>query len=163
MLLARLAPGLANDRLAEIQGPGGKAAGQGLWMPNEPVRAILALARAAAGYMYGYRELLDDASGYGTVLKVVRDQRTEYLAGTGAVGRAAPLNGTDAATFVRRRYAIVETVRALTIYRFYDSSGATRDGRYWSPARPTLAFDRMGLPSFHNTARNDLAMLHRWN
>ena len=115
--------------------------------------------------MYGQRELLDDAKGYGIAV---------YAAHEGAITWASSswnakepfLQRTASDTFLESRYALVKSTRTLTIYRFY---GATRMaearllGSYWTPARPALRIDNLGYSAMHDTTRAGLALTRNWN
>jgi len=107
--------------------------------------------------MYGHAELQADARGYGLVLYVAQGS-------TGTVPH--PQFSPYASTFLHGLYAFVRTHRPITVYRAFGhdpTASARMLARFWSPARPSLAIDRLGYASAHNRLREQQSVLRRWN
>jgi hypothetical protein len=116
--------------------------------------------------VYGDAELSADALGYGLVMYVAQGSRFLQRHPTYRAGEPHPQFASEAVNFVHSLYAFVRTQRPITIYRAYGHetrASARMLGRYWSPARPSLAIDRLGYPSMHNRFRQDQAVLREWN
>jgi len=131
------------------------------------------------------RDLLGDLQQegtYGTPLIGWCGQK-EIFRSSGAPTHVGALTAQLSNTFVEETYFLVRTIRAVRVYRGYETQGLTApygrdisaslvasrtpgtpDGLWWTPARPTLAIENMGLPSeARETVRAGTAIIKEWN
>jgi hypothetical protein len=110
----------------------------------------------------------------------------EIQSASGAPPHPGPLCIVDAQKFTSSIYALVKTVRPLTIYRFYETSNlqapygrehnsfisghvkkrvpAKMLGGWWSCKRPSLTIDNLGYSDEHRKDdRAGMAVLKEWN
>jgi hypothetical protein len=134
------------------------------------------------------QELLQDVGGpdgYGTALVTWKDQHEIFRAND--LGTTPAVLTPDlTSTFVERVYILVRTRREITIYRGYESKGldapfgrdhpsyirnlvsqrrpGTPDGRWWTPSRPSMVIDRLGVSDMHRAEhRASSAIRLEWN
>lgn len=134
------------------------------------------------------RMLLEDlqsSDSYGTPL-VGWSGHSVFFKGTGAPAVPGVLTPDLASTFIDSTYILLRTKRLVQIYRGYETAGLTApfgtdhpsffqglvsqrrpgtpDGRWWTPSRPTLAIDNLGLSDVHRTEpRSNSAIKLEWN
>ena len=134
------------------------------------------------------KELLDDfllPESYGKPLAAWKGQ-TEFFQDPAAPKAPGALSPSLAATFVEQAYVLLKLRRAVRVYRGYESAGlrapygvdhpsfyqglvsqrrpGTPDGLWWSPSRPSLSIDHLGLGSIHRADdRARTAIKLEWN
>ena len=132
--------------------------------------------------------LVADLSGpnsYGSLLVGWRGQ-TEFFRNAGAPAQPGALGADLASAFVEDVYVLLRTQRVLQVYRGFETAGlkapfgtdhptfiqgllahrkpGTPDGLWWTPARPSMAIDNLGLPDMHRSEhRNSAAIKLEWN
>lgn len=132
--------------------------------------------------------LVADLSGpnsYGEPL-VGWKRQTEFFRNAGAPAEPGVLRPDLASTFVEDTYILLRTRRVVRAYRGFEIAGlkapfgmdhpsfirgllaqrrpGTPDGLWWTPARPSMAIDNMGLPDMHRSEyRDSAAMKLEWN
>jgi hypothetical protein len=112
--------------------------------------------------------------------------QTEIFRGTGAQMTPGALPLDLAGTFIEKLYFLVRTTRVIRVYRAYETAGLTApfgkdhpsflrglvasrhpgkpDGLWWTPARPSLAIENMGLSSMQREGpRRGAAVNLEWN
>jgi hypothetical protein len=139
----------------------------------------------ASNYQNSLFEDLTQPTSYGKPLAGWRNV-TEIFRVAGAPIAPGALPPDLAATFVEKLYFLVRTARAVRVYRAYETAGLTAplgkdhpsflrglvasrhpgrpDGLWWTPARPSLAIENMGLPSMQREGpRRGAAVKLEWN
>jgi hypothetical protein len=132
--------------------------------------------------------LMDDLQSpdsYGTPL-VGWSRQTEFFKNPAAPANPGFLIQDLASTFVEATYVLLRTRRPVRIYRGYETAGLTApfgmdhpsylqnlvtqrrpgtpDGRWWTPARPSLEIDQLGLSDMHRSEpRDSSAIKLEWN
>ena len=142
-----------------------------------------------SGFQESLFQELKSPFGYGSVLVGWKGQ-TELLRSSDAPAHPGPLrpepDGDLTLSFIQQTYFLVRTTRSVTVYRGYETAGlkapygkddqsfilglvSTRkpgrpDSRWWTPARPTLAIESLGLSDMHAAEpRARLAVTKKWN
>ncbi len=139
----------------------------------------------ASDYQNSLFQDLSQLTSYGKPLVGWRNQ-TEIFRATGAPVTHGALPPKLADTFIEKLYFLVRTARAIRVYRAYETAGLTApfgkdhpsflrglvasrdpgkpDGLWWTPARPSLAIENMGLSSMHRDGpRAGAAVELEWN
>jgi len=124
-------------------------------------------------------------SSYGTPLVGWKEQ-TELFRANVAPAHPGPLPLSLTGTFIQHTYFLVRTTRPVTVFRGYEAEGLKApfgldhpsffrglvsnrnpgkpDGRWWTPARPTLSIEDLHLSDMHRVApRSGAAVAKEWN
>jgi hypothetical protein len=133
------------------------------------------------------KDLLSTVSGpdgYGDALAAWKGQKEIQRPVAGVT--LGPLPAAMASAFVDETYVLVKLRRYVTVYRGYETANLKAplgvdhpsfylgllssrfpgkpDGMWWSPARPSLSIDNLGLSSLHRADDRDrLAIKLEWN
>lgn len=127
-------------------------------------------------------QIVADCAGYGTVLRAWEGARGITSPARLMVHR--PLSMDDARRFTLAVHVLLRTIRPITVYRFYETgslstlhgkepcpvSGTVRHrvpaemlGGWWSPRRPSLMIDGLGVSSDHRQQdHRDIVVNKEW-
>lgn len=128
---------------------------------------------------------LKGPSSYGAPLVGWKEQ-TEFFRAKTAPAHPGALPMGLPGTFIQQTYFLVRTTRPVTVYRGYETEGLKApfgddhpsffrglvssrnpgkpDGRWWTPARPTLSIENLHLSEMHRVApRAGAAVTKEWN
>jgi hypothetical protein len=113
-------------------------------------------------------------------------QQTEFFRANVVPANLGALPVSLTGTFSQHTYFLVRTTRPLKVYRGYEAEGLNApfgvdhpsffrslvssrnpgkpDGRWWTPARPTLSIENLRLPEMHRAApRAGISVTKEWN
>jgi hypothetical protein len=134
------------------------------------------------------KTLLDEVggpTGYGSALIAWKGQQEFFRSkAPGTVGIA--LTADLASTFIEQVYVLLRTIRKISIYRGYETSGlhapfgkdhpsyvrnllterkpGKPDGLWWTPSRPSMEIDDLKLSDMHRAEhRSNSAIKLEWN
>jgi hypothetical protein len=130
---------------------------------------------------------IGSADGYGVPLAGWKLQQQFFIGPTASVPLGPPLTALSidlAMTFVEGVYFLLKTTREIAVYRGFETKGLTApygkdhpayglvpfrkpgtpDGLWWTPGRPSLEIDNLGLSSMHRAEPRDSAGIKlEWN